>query len=300
MYYILIGILYLFSLLPFFILYLISDFVYVLLYHVFGYRKAIVMYNLATAFPEKTDAERKTIAKKFYKNLVDTFIETIKMISMSEKTFAKRCTVDIEKVNAIAAKGISIQMHSGHQMNWEYGNWVYARAMNIPWIGIYQPITNKAVNKIFYDFRARFKTILISTREFKTTMHTLFKTQYSIGLAADQNASPGSGYWMYFFSRPVPFITGPDKGARRNKTAVVFTNFVKTKRGHYHFETRVITENAKDFQDGELTRLYRDFLEETIRLQPDNYLWTHRRYRHQYNPQEHEHLWKDTRPKPSV
>lgn len=300
MYYVLYGFLYLFSLLPFFILYLISDFVYVLLYHVFGYRKEVVMYNLSIAFPEKSIEERKKIAKKFYKNLVDTFTETIKMVSMSEKEFAKRCTVEIEKVNALGAKGLSIQLHSGHQMNWEYGNWVYARALNTPWIGIYQPISNKAVNKIFYDFRAKFKTILVSTREFRTTMHRLFKTQYSIGLAADQNASPGSGYWMYFFSKPVPFITGPDKGARRNNTAVVFTNFIKVKRGYYHFETRVIAESANHFKDGELTKLYRDFLEDIIRQHPDNYLWTHRRYRHEYIPAEHEHLWNDYRPKPQA
>lgn len=298
MYYIVYGFLYLFSLLPFFILYLLSDFVYVLLYYVFGYRKKVVMYNLSIAFPLKSIEERKTIARQFYKNLIDTFIETIKMISMSGKEFDRRCTIDIDAVNELAARGKSIQLHSGHQMNWEYANWVFARHLAIQWIGIYQPIANKTMNRVFYNMRAKFNTRLVSTREFKTTMHTLFKTQYTIGLAADQNTSRETGYWMYFFSKPAPFIMGPDKGALRNNTAVVFVNFVKKRRGYYHFETKIIAESSEQYQPGDLTRLYRDFLEASISKQPDNYLWTHRRWRHDYN-KAYEHLWKDTRPKPS-
>jgi Kdo2-lipid IVA lauroyltransferase/acyltransferase len=294
MYYIIYGFLYLLSLLPFFVLYLLSDFVYMLLYYVFGYRKKIVMDNISIAFPEKSTEEKTRIAKQFYKNLIDTFIETIKMVSMSEKQFDKRCTVDIKAVNELAARGKKIQLHSGHQMNWEYANWAFARQLSIPWIGIYQPIANSAMNRIFYNLRARYNTKLISTREFKNVMHSLFKSQYAIGLAADQNTNPTSGYWLYFFNKPVPFVTGPEKGAIKNNTAVVFVNFAKSKRGHYHIETKVVVENAAELPAGELTRMYRDFLEETIRKEPDNYLWSHRRWRHEYKD-DFKDKWIDTR-----
>jgi KDO2-lipid IV(A) lauroyltransferase len=298
MYYIVYGLLYVFSLLPFFILYLLSDVFYLLIYYVFGYRKKVVLHNLSIAFPEKSLAQKKRIARQFYKNLIDTFIESIKMISLGEKAFDRRCTVDIAPVNELAAKGLNIQLHSGHQMNWEYANWVFAKNIAIPWVGIYQPIANKAFNKIFYDMRARYNTKLVSTKEFRNVVHTLFKSQYSLALAADQNTNPTSGYWLYFFTKPAPFITGPDKGALKNNTAVVFVNFVKKKRGHYHFETKVIAEDTTHYQPGELTRMYRDFLEASIRNQPDNYLWTHRRWRHEYN-NEFENLWMDTRSRPN-
>lgn len=255
------------------------------------------MNNLSIAFPEKSSAEKKTIAKQFYKNLVDTFIESIKMVSMSAKAFDKRCTMDCAEANALGAAGKNIQFHSGHQMNWEYGNWVAARNIAIPLVGIYQPISNKAVHKIFFNLRARFGTVLVSTKEFKNVMHTFLKSQYSLALAADQNTSPHKGYWMYFFTKPVPFISGPDKGALRNNTAVVFVNFVKKKRGYYHFETKVVAESTENFEPGELTRMYRDFLEATIRREPSNYLWTHRRWRYDYS-KEYEGLWMDTKPKP--
>jgi KDO2-lipid IV(A) lauroyltransferase len=145
------------------------------------------------------------------------------------------------------------------------------------------PITNKAFNKIFFDLRSKYKTVLVSTVEFKSRMHEVFKSQYSLALAADQN--PGrleSAFWLNFFGKPAPFVTGPDKGAIKNNVAVVFVRFKKIKRGHYHFETKIIVENAGELKEGELTRLYRDFLEETIRLNPDNYLWSHRRWKHSF------------------
>jgi Kdo2-lipid IVA lauroyltransferase/acyltransferase len=295
MYYLLYGFLYLISLLPFFILYGISDFLFLVAYYAVGYRKKIVMGNLAIAFPDKSITERKKIARKFYSNFIDTLIESIKMLSLSESNFDKRCTVDIASSNVLATKGNNIHFHSGHQMNWEYANWVFAKKLSVPWVGIYMPISNKAVNKVFYDLRSKYKTVLVSTKEFKSRMHEVFRSQYSLALAADQNPGVlGNAYWLNFFSRPAPFVTGPDKGAIKNNAAVVFVRFVKTKRGHYHFETKIIVENAGGMKEGELTILYRDFLEETIRRNPDNYLWSHRRWKHEFTDQ-HQSQWIDNK-----
>ncbi len=297
MYYIIYGPLYLLSLLPFPVLYLLGDFIYVLLYYIAGYRKAVVMNNLSIAFPGKTEAEKKAIARQFYKNFADTFVEIIKMMSMSEKAFDKRVTIDIAAANELIAKGKNIQFHPGHQMNWEYANWAFAKHLNTTWIGIYQHISSRAFGKIMYRLRVRFGGKMVSTREFKTVAHNLFKQQYAIGLVADQNTHSPAAYWMYFFSKPVPFIPGPDRGALKNNTAVAFVNFVKTKRGYYHYETSIIAESTEHFKPGELTRMYRDYLEACIQKEPSNYLWTHRRWRHTYNKDARQ-LWMDTKPEP--
>ncbi len=299
MYYLVYGFLYCLSLLPFFILYRLSDLAWLLLYRVFGYRKKVVMHNLSIAFPEKTLAERKAIARKFYLNLTDTFIESIKMLSMSSRDFDRYCKIDIEPLNELAAQGKNIQMHSGHQMNWEYANWAFARHLDIPWIGVYQPISNPAFNRLFLKMRSRFGTVMIATRDFANSMHQFMQDRYCLALAADQNTHPGRGYWLYFFNKPVPFITGPDKGALKMKTAVVFANIEKLRRGRYHIRCRVVTPSAEGMQPGELTRIYRDLLEETIRNAPDNYLWTHRRWRHDFSA-AHAGQWMDNRPMPAV
>lgn len=294
MYYILYPILYLLSLLPFFVLYGISDFFFFITYYLAGYRKKIVLSNLDIAFPEKTTAEKMIIAKNFYRNLIDTFLEAIKLLSISKEQINKRAVMDFTLVKELLDKGKNVQLHSGHQMNWEYGHWAVATQVTVPWIGIYMRINNKALDRIFYKIRNKDKTVLVAVQEFKARAHSCFKEQYTIGLAADQNpGSPSKAYWLNFFNKPAPFVTGPDKGARKNNTAVVFVRFVKIKRGYYRFDSELITENAAELEDGKLTLLYRDFLEKTIKMNPDNYLWSHRRWKWQYKP-AYEKRWIDT------
>jgi KDO2-lipid IV(A) lauroyltransferase len=296
MYFLIYGFLYLFSLLPFFILYRISDAISFILYHVVKYRRGVVRSNLTQAFPEKNLMEIKKIEKKFYRNFTDAFIETIKLISISEKSFSKMASMDLEMANKIAATGKSIQFEGGHQFNWELANWITARDMKIPFVGVYHALHNKSFDKIFYDIRCKTGTVLVSTKEFRNKMHQLLNTQYSIGLAADQNPNDaGKAYWMMFFGRPVPFIHGPERSAVQRNNAIIFVKQIKVKRGCYRFEPIVITENGADWKDGDLTKAYRDLLEQTIREQPDNYLWTHRRWKWEYR-EDFKERWFDTQP----
>ena len=119
MYYLIYGFVYLLSLLPMWILYRLSDLFYVLIYYVFGYRKAVVMKNLAIAFPEKTQQERTRIAKEFYKNFIDTFIETIKLFSASEEFMRSRFAVNMDILDHVHRTGRKVQVHLGHNFNWE-------------------------------------------------------------------------------------------------------------------------------------------------------------------------------------
>lgn len=257
------------------------------------------MGNLDIAFPEKSKEEKLMIAKKFYRNLTDTFIETIKLLSISDKEFSRRAVMNLDECNAIAAKGKNLQFSCGHQMNWEYGNWVMSKNIDIQWVGVYMRINNKAIDKLFYDLRSKKGTVLVAAQEFKTRMHSVFSSQYSLGLAADQNpGTPQNAYWLNFFSRPVPFVTGPDRGAIKNNTAVIFTKFVKIKRGYYEFVPTVVTENGSSLKEGELTLMYRDFLEQTIKESPDNYLWSHRRWKWQYKALYKDN-WIDNVPAPT-
>ncbi|MEO7445139.1 MAG: lipid A biosynthesis acyltransferase [Ferruginibacter sp.] len=280
MYYIIYAITYLFSLLPFFILYTISDAAYFLLFRVMKYRKQIVLNNLDIAFPEKSPQDKLAIASKFYRNLTDTFIETIKLISISDKAFSERAIINLDQCNALASKGRDLHFHSGHQMNWEYAHLAISKNLETPWVGIYQPIQNKALDRIYLKIRRRYNAIMVSTYEFKSRMHTIFSGRYALGLVADQNpAINEKGSWLNFFSKAAPFVAVPDKIARRKDAVVVFVKIVKIKRGHYKFIPIIIREHGNTLEAGELTMLFRDFLEENIREAPENYLWSHRRWK---------------------
>ena len=283
MYYLIYGFLYTVSLLPWKILYLISDAAYVLLYYVIGYRRQVVKSNLLLAFPEKTEKERVAIAKEFYHNFLDTFIESLKFLSLSDKEFSKRLTGNFELLTDLYATGQNVQLQSGHFFNWEYMNWGLSRNTPYPLIGVYAPVANKSFEKVMIKLRSRYNTILVSTQAFKSKFHQLAKDRYALALIADQN--PGiseRSYWLPFFGKLTGFVTGPEKNARINNTAVVLAYFYKVKRGYYHVNFELLTTEPKQFGRGELTKKYVTYLEECIRKNPANYLWSHKRWKHEF------------------
>jgi KDO2-lipid IV(A) lauroyltransferase len=297
MYYVIYPIFYLLSLLPWRLLYFISDGVYGLIYYIIGYRKKVVMNNLLIAFPEKTEKERTRIAKDFYHNFTDTFIETIKLISVSDKEFDKRFTSNIEVVNDLYATGKNAQMFTGHFFNWEFANLGFAKNAKLPLVFVYLPLGNKAFNKIIVDLRVRYGSTMLSAGEFKHKFKEMVQGRYALGLAADQNpGSPDNAYWVPFFNKLTPFFRGPEKGARTNDMVCVFGHFYKIKRGHYHFKFEAITETPNDLALGELTQRYVALLENAIRKKPANYLWSHRRWKWEFDAEKHQAVGTLKRP----
>lgn len=286
MYYIVYGLLWLLSLLPLRVLYFLGDCIYGLVFYIIKYRRTVVIDNLQHAFPEKTEKEILSIAKQFYHNFIDTFIEAIKLISSGKRFIKKHSIGEYELLNGLISEGKNIHIMAAHQFNWEFGNLLYAMHLKIPFVGIYMPVSNKALDKIFYNLRKRYGTILISAKDFKNTMHSYFSKQYLLGLAADQNPGhPGNAYWMSFMGRLAPFVTGPARGAVKNNTAIVLVKFKKLKRGYYQFIPQLLVVEGSHYSPQQLTLLYKNELEKLIREDPANYLWSHRRWKYEYKPE---------------
>lgn len=291
MYYLIYGFIKLLSFIPLPILYLLGDFIYVLMFYVFGYRKKVVINNLLIAFPEKTEAERKKIMKEFYHNLCDTFMEIVKLFSWNKKEILKRFSGNHEVINEWHGKKQSLQVMSGHFFNWEMANVGMAAACKLPFLGVYMPLSNKNLNRIFYDMRKKTGTILIAATNFKKDVEPHFKNQYALILVADQNpGDPKNAYWLNFFSKPAPFIKKPETGAKQKNTAIIYADFYKVKRGYYEFHAELVTTNPNEFKEGELTKLLAKKVEDSIRKRPANYLWTHRRWKHEWK-EEYKELW---------
>jgi Kdo2-lipid IVA lauroyltransferase/acyltransferase len=287
MYHVVYGLLYLVSLLPLGLLYGISDVFFILIYYVIGYRKQVVMENLLIAFPEKTEKERKEIARKFYRNLTDTFIETIKLISASDKFIRKHCSLDgVSILNDLHRQGKKVQVHLGHNFNWELGNLAVPLGSPYLQLGVYMPIANKIFDRLFLKIRSRTGVQLLPANQMSRAIIPYRNTQYLLALIADQNPGNASrGYWIRFFGRPTPFQKGTERGARANNTAVIFTHLTKQKRGYYTVHFKLITVDPAALPEGELTRRYIVFLEEVIRANPEMWLWSHRRWKHEWKPE---------------
>ena len=241
------------------------------------------MQNLSIAFPEKTELERTAIAKKFYRNLIDMFIETIKMLSMSMKSLEKRFIGNWEVVNRNFPSGKSVQIHVGHNFNWEWGNTVMAKNTPFKLLAVYMPFTNKAIERLFYKLRTRHGAIFLRATRMKEDFLPHKKTQYVLGLVADQNPGrPDNAWWFNFFSRPTPFAKGPAKAALENDTAIVFAFIHKLRRGYYEAVFSQPIQNPATLTEQEITRQFVVYLEDVIRQHPDMWLWSHRRWKHEW------------------
>jgi KDO2-lipid IV(A) lauroyltransferase len=297
MYYLVYGLLYLLSLLPMWFLYGFSDCVAFLLYAVIRYRRRVVLSNLTIAFPERSAREKQRIARRFYRNFTDNFIETIKLLSASEKFLEKRLVIDNpELLDYYYDQGRKLQVHLGHCFNWEIGNLAMAMRTRYTFIVAYMPVENKTFERLFLKLRGKTGSVLLPATRMSKTIIPYRHQQYMLVLVADQApGGPDNSYWLNFFNRPTAFIKGPERGARIADIPAVFARFYKLRRGYYRVELTTIAEHPAALPEGELTRRYRTLLEEAIRKQPDGWLWSHKRWKFAWK-EALASFWIDTEP----
>jgi len=283
MYHLVYNFLYLISLLPLGVLYLFSDLAYFIIYHLFGYRKKVVLQNLTIAFPHINNEEKIIIAKGFYKNFCDTFIETIKFISADEKFFRRHFTADYSILDEVLASGRSVQLHLGHNFNWELANLAFPLFIPCKTLVVYAPLQNKTMNRLLMKIRSKMGTHLISSLNLKSDILPHRSTQFVYALIADQTPLDVSkAYWIIFFNKPTPFFKGPEKSAKLNNFSVVFCHFTKSIRGKYVGHAKLATSSPRSLPEGALTKMYANYIEELMSANPEMWLWSHRRWKREW------------------
>jgi KDO2-lipid IV(A) lauroyltransferase len=283
MYYVLLIFAYSVSLLPLWVLYRISDILYLLVYYVAGYRKKVVLENLRQAFPDKSPAEIKQLARKYYRNLTDMMVETVKLLTMSRKQLQRRFICDLTVLHKLYEQGKSCQLHLGHNFNWEWANLFCMQGVRYPFLVVYMPVTSKAADRLFRHFRERAGSVLLPANDISNSMAPWLNKQYLIALVADQN--PGIArrcYWFPFLNRMTAFYKGPEMTARRSNIPVVFVDIRKIKRGHYKAELKLMFEEPVKEPEGRITEAFVQYLEKNIREQPEVWVWSHKRWKHEY------------------
>lgn len=269
--------------LPFRILYGISDVLYLLVYYVIGYRKNVVFSNLKLAFPEKSDEEIRGISKKFYRHFVDIFIEMIKSFSISEKELNKRYTYkNIDLLNELYKDGKSLILMFGHYANWE---WIFGLTQFIEYKGYaaFTKINNKYFNRKILNSRQRFGVLLKPTSKIIQEIDRNHKKniQAIYGLLSDQSPQLSKTfYWNEFLGVKVPIHTGAEMLAKKYDINIAFAKIEKVKRGYYETTFSLITNDAPKHPEHELTNIYLEKTESQIQKNPEYYFWTHKRFKH--------------------
>ncbi len=278
-----IGILfiYLISLLPHWILYGISDFFYLLIYHLFGYRKKVVRENLLNSFPEKSTAELRSFERKFFRNLTDVMVETIKEFTISTKEIKKRYQfINPSVFQHHFDQGKSVMMLMGHYSNWEYGVTAPLWVPQDCW-AVYGKIENPVMDKYLVRTRQRFGFTLYPMEETYNVMLSHQQGQKLYMFMADQSPHHGKiKYWLNFLNQETPVHLGAEKLSKMLDLAIVFIDIQRVKRGYYQITATTLYEDAKSTNEYEITHRYFEILESIIRKKPENWLWSHKRWKY--------------------
>lgn len=271
------------SILPFRIFYLLSDAIYFLVYYIIGYRKKTVKANLAMALPHLSNEERLVIEKKSYQHLCDMFMEMIKTMTISSEEMNKRFTItNLEVIKEYETKGKSIMLLASHYASWE---WLITLNQKIAYqgVGVYKKINNKYFDKLVRDIRSKYNTQLVVTNK---TIPLIAQNQREnilsvYGLASDQSPKADRIFhWDSFMGIEVPVHTGAEMLAKKYNLNVVFAKVEKIKRGYYQATLIPITDDPKSIPDFGITHTFIQEVEKQILEAPEYYFWTHKRWKH--------------------
>ncbi len=274
---------YLLSLLPFWMHYLLSDLLYVILYRMIGYRKTVVRSNLATSFPEKSEAELRKIERDFYHFFGDYIAESVKLMTISRQNLKKRLVFKgTDVVNEVIESGQSCAVYMGHYCNWEYVTslplWVTPKAHCGQ---IYHPIENKDFDRLFLRLRQRQGSLSIPMQD---TLRRLLeyrkeKQETIIGFISDQKPHwVNIHHWVDFLHHDTPVLTGTERIVRKLNYAAFYLDMHRVRRGYYEAEFKLITRQPQEMGDYELTDAYFAMLEASIHRDPAFWLWSHNRW----------------------
>jgi len=269
------------SLLPYPLLYFISDFLFLVLYRIFGYRKQVVLTNLKNSFPDKSNLELKDIMTAFYRHFCDIVMESVKSFTISEKQLRKRLIIkNPEFSNYFADKDQSIIFVGGHYNNWEICAQAFAMYSNHKCIGIYKPLSNDFINDKINTSRSKYGMHLVSMRQTKKSFDE-DSSPKAIVFGSDQNpANPKRAHWVQFLNQDTAVLFGVEKYAKEYNWPVVFVSISKVKRGYYQVEYSLITDSPTEQAYGKITEDFTKRLEQEIINQPQYWLWSHKRWKH--------------------
>lgn len=277
------------SRLPFGMLYVLSDILFVLLYHVVGYRRKVALKNIADSFPDKSPEEHKAICLQFFRNFADYFFETIKMNHISDDEMRRHTVIEgVEQIDRYVEQGRSVAVYFSHCGNWEWGTSITLWARNNPTNGVvyaqvYRPLTNKWFDAYFLKLRSRFGSVSFDKRMvFRDLLLLKRDGVLSVtGFMSDQKPSAGDvTHVVKFLNHPTAMITGTETIVRRLNLVAFYWDVEKPSRGHYKLTLRLITDNPDSMPQFAITDVYARLLQQTIERNPSIWLWTHKRWKY--------------------
>lgn len=271
------------SILPMSVLYILSDIFFFLSYYVIGYRRKVVKENLALALPDKTDKERKQIAKEFYVHLSDILVETVKSLTISEKEISRRFQFENpDLLQELYDQDKSVLLMCGHYASWEWSG-ILTKHMPYKGLAVYKQLRNPNFDRLVRKIREKFGGEIVNNKQIVTKLFRMHRDkQKSLTLILSDQTPKISDYKHVdtFMGIRVPVFVGTEELAKRLGQIPVYLHVEKVKRGYYSARFIPLTMEPKNIPDYEITRMFLDEIEKQIHKAPAYYLWSHKRWKH--------------------
>lgn len=271
------------SILPMSVLYVLSDIFFFLSYYVIGYRRKVVKENLALALPDKTDKERKQIAKEFYVHLSDILVETVKSLTISEKEISRRFQFENpDLLQELYDQDKSVLLMCGHYASWEWSG-ILTKHMPYKGLAVYKQLRNPNFDRLVRKIREKFGGEIVNNKQIVTKLFRMHRDkQKSLTLILSDQTPKISDYKHVdtFMGIRVPVFVGTEELAKRLGQIPVYLHVEKVKRGYYSARFIPLTMEPKNISDYEITRMFLDEIEKQIHKAPAYYLWSHKRWKH--------------------
>lgn len=283
LHYLFAGVVWVLSLLPLRMLYGFSDFLYLLIYHIIGYRKQVVFTNLRNSFPEKDEKAIRKTGKQYFHNMADIITEVIKIRHIRKEELLKRVTFEnLEYLNKLYDQNRSVIAATGHSGNWEWVAMTLAMNTRHTTYAVVKLLSDPFFEKYLSGLRTKFnKDSLI---KFHEATRAIIRNKNKLScyvFVADQTPHRSEiKYRTQFLNQDTPVFLGTEKVAKALDYPVVFLDVKRKKRGYYHVTIKPLFEKPKETGEYEITEKHVNMLEQSIREQPDNWLWSHRRWKY--------------------
>ncbi len=270
--------------LPFWMVYIGSFKLFISLYYISQYRRKVVTQNLQRAFPEFDRERIRKTRRHFYRHLCDVIFEIIKTPGMKPEDLQCRYHFrNPEIIHQLMSQERSAIIATGHFGNWEWSG--PGLLLNFPGLEGYvvvKPLSDKYFEEYLNNIRRLYKSDVVIP--FKMTLRYMLKhqnrTTYTL-FAADQTPHLGDiNFMAQFLNQPTPFYTGIEKLAKSLNQPVVYMEMYRLRRGYYEASFELISDKPADTADFEITTKYIRLLEQSIRRRPENWLWSHKRWKY--------------------
>lgn len=270
------------TLIPSFIWYGIGQLLGFINFYFIGYRKKNIVENIRNAFPNWSELEIKRLYKVYSYRFFEAIAEMIVYYRYSSATLSQKVSVRApDSWYALAEEGKNAMLLMSHQFNWEWAIQGVQLAGKFQVYGVYMPLKNPFFDRLMYAIRSKWGVSLIAAGQLKPLSMALQKGKALPYLISDQNP-PDLNYcaWIPFFGREVPFHLGFDRIARKQQLPVYIGEIYRAEKHKYIVNITMLEKDPTTLKEGEIAIAYAKALEQQIRNKPENWLWSHRRWKH--------------------